>query len=77
MHALIAAIALSVAPVHGVVLEATPGGDAIVRTDAVPAVAPETTRRFHLVPSLNVPSGTQIDAYLDRSTQPWTLRSPR
>jgi cytochrome oxidase Cu insertion factor (SCO1/SenC/PrrC family) len=76
MHALIAAIALSVAPVHGVVLAATPGGDAIVRTDAVPAVAPETTRRFHLVPSLNIPNGTQIDAYLDRSTQPWTLRSP-
>ena len=45
MHALIAAITLSLAPVHGVVLATTPGGDAIVRIDAAPAVAPETTRR--------------------------------
>ncbi len=75
MHALVAAVALALAPVHGVVLATTPTGDAIVRIDAVPDVAPETTRRFHLVPNVRVPGGTQIDAYLDRSTQPWTLRS--
>jgi cytochrome oxidase Cu insertion factor (SCO1/SenC/PrrC family) len=75
MHALVAAIALFIAPVHGVVLAGTTGGDAIVRIDATVGVAPETTRRFHLVPPLNVPSGTQIDAYLNRSTQPWTLHS--
>jgi cytochrome oxidase Cu insertion factor (SCO1/SenC/PrrC family) len=75
MHALVAAIALSLAPVHGTVLAGTTGGDAVVRIDAAVGVAPETTRRFHLVPPANVPGGTQIDAYLDRSTQPWTLRS--
>jgi protein SCO1/2 len=75
MHALVAAIAFSLAPVHGTVLAGTTGGDAIVRIDAAVGVAPESTRRFHLVPAANVPSGTQIDAYLDRSTQPWTLRS--
>jgi cytochrome oxidase Cu insertion factor (SCO1/SenC/PrrC family) len=75
MHALIAALALVLTPVHGVVLAATPGADAIVRIDTVPGVVSETTRRFHVVPALSVPNGTQIDAYLDSSTQPWTLRS--
>jgi cytochrome oxidase Cu insertion factor (SCO1/SenC/PrrC family) len=76
MQALIAAIVLSLAPVHGVVLAGAPGGDAIVRTAAVIGTSPETTRRFRLVPPLAVADGTQIDAYLDRSTNPWTLRSP-
>jgi len=76
MHALFAAIALSLAPVHGVVLAGEPAGQAVVRTDAIPGIAPETTRSFRLVPPLKVTSGTQIDAYLDRSTMPWTLREP-
>jgi protein SCO1/2 len=76
IHALFAAVALALAPAHGVVLASAPDGVAIVRTDAIVGVAPETTRRFRFVPALRVTSGTQIDAYLDRSTIPWTLRSP-
>jgi cytochrome oxidase Cu insertion factor (SCO1/SenC/PrrC family) len=76
MHALIAAIAISLAPVHGVVLAGMPGGEAVVRTDAIVGVAPPLTRRFRLEPPLHVASGTGIDAYLDRSTMPWTLRDP-
>ena len=75
IHALLAVVALSLAPVHGVVLSVTPGGTAIVRTDAIPEIAPETTRRFRLSPPLSVPSGTGIDAYLDRGSDPWTLRA--
>jgi cytochrome oxidase Cu insertion factor (SCO1/SenC/PrrC family) len=76
IHALFAALALSLAPVHGVVLAAVPGGDAIVRTDPITGVLPASTHRFHLAPRAAFASGTEIDAYLDRSTQPWTLREP-
>jgi cytochrome oxidase Cu insertion factor (SCO1/SenC/PrrC family) len=76
IHALFAIVALSLAPVHGVVLATSPDGGAVVRTDAIVGIAPETTRRFRLAPELRVAGGTQIDAYLDRSTTPWTLRAP-
>jgi protein SCO1 len=76
IHGLLAAVVLSLAPVHGVVLSVMPGGTAIVRTEAIAGVSLETTRRFRLSPPLAVPSGTGIDAYLDRTTSPWTLRAP-
>lgn len=74
LHALLAAAAFSLIPVHGVVLDALPTGDAIVRTDAVPLTLPPLIRRYQLTPRVRLEGGVSIDAYLDRSTTPWTLR---
>ncbi|MBV8148836.1 MAG: SCO family protein [Candidatus Eremiobacteraeota bacterium] len=74
LHSLIAAAALSLVPVHGVVLDPLSEQAAIVRTDAVSLTLPALTRRFRLEPPLRTASGVGVDAYLDRSTNPWTLR---
>jgi protein SCO1/2 len=60
-------------PVHGVVLGPGPDNTLIVRTDAVTGMVPAQTRAFRISPKLRLPSGTGIDAFLDRSTQPWGL----
>lgn len=74
LHALLAAAALSVLPVHGVVVDALSPSEAIVRTEAVPLTLPPLIRRYRLAPDVRVEPGVSIDAYLDRSTTPWTLR---
>jgi cytochrome oxidase Cu insertion factor (SCO1/SenC/PrrC family) len=74
MFALILAAALSVVPVHGVVLDYLADGTAIVRTDAAPQMLPAAIRRYRVSPPLRLAGGTGLDAFLDRSTQPWTLR---
>ena len=40
----------------------------------MPQVLPASIRRYRVVPANAAPAGTQIDAFLDRSTVPWTLR---
>lgn len=74
LHALLAAAALSVIPVHGVVVDALSPSAAIVSTEAVPLTLPPLIRRYRLAPSVRVEPGVSVDAYLDRSTTPWTLR---
>jgi len=74
LHALVAAAALSVIPIHGVVVDAPPTGGAIVRTDAVPLTLPPLIRRYDLAPAVRLEPGVTVDAYLDRATTPWTLR---
>jgi cytochrome oxidase Cu insertion factor (SCO1/SenC/PrrC family) len=74
LQSLIAAAALSVVPLHGIVLDALSPNAAIVRTDAVTFTVPSLTRRFRIVPPVRLTNGVGIDAYLDRSTSPWTLR---
>lgn len=74
LHALVAAAAVSVLPVHGVVIDALSTTDAIVRTEAVPLTLPPLIHRYRLAPGVRVEPGVSIDAYLDRSTTPWTLR---
>jgi cytochrome oxidase Cu insertion factor (SCO1/SenC/PrrC family) len=74
LQGLIAAAALSLIPVHGVVLDPLARNAAIVRTDAVSLTLPSLSRRFRIAPPLALSSGVGIDAYLDRSTHPWTLR---
>jgi protein SCO1/2 len=66
--------ALSLIPVHGVVLDTLPPAYAIVRTPAVPQMLPSEIRRYRMEPARRLAPGTGIDAYLDRSTTPWTLR---
>jgi protein SCO1/2 len=74
LHALIAAASLSLVPLHATVLDARPGGIAVIRIDAIPLTAPAGMLRVRLDPPLRPASGVGIDAYLDRSTAPWTLR---
>jgi cytochrome oxidase Cu insertion factor (SCO1/SenC/PrrC family) len=71
---LVLAAVLSLIPVHGTVLDRLSTDAAIVRTDAVSSTLPSLTRRFRLEPPLRLTNGVGIDAYLDRSTDPWTLR---
>ncbi|HEY6485122.1 MAG TPA: SCO family protein [Candidatus Cybelea sp.] len=65
---------LALVPIHGVVLDARNPGAAIVRTDAVPQMLPSQIRRYVLDPPVRLRSGTSIDAFLDESTHPPTLR---
>jgi protein SCO1/2 len=71
---LVVAAALTVIPIHGSVLDRLPSGSAIVRTDAVPLTLPESIRLYQVMPRSAAVPGTGIDALLDRSTRPWTLR---
>ncbi len=75
LHALLFAVALI--PIHGSVLAVEPDGTAIVSTDAAPEMLPAQTRRYRVLPSggAGFSPGTLIDAFLDRSTTPWTLRN--
>jgi cytochrome oxidase Cu insertion factor (SCO1/SenC/PrrC family) len=74
VHALLAATLLSVIPVHGVVLDTFPDGSAIVRTDVVPEMLASQIRRYRLAPVARLRADVGIDALLDVSTRPWTLR---
>jgi cytochrome oxidase Cu insertion factor (SCO1/SenC/PrrC family)/Cu/Ag efflux protein CusF len=62
---------------HGVILGITPqNGEAVVRHDAF-AGMPSMTMPFRILPRSRVGElqpGTTIDATVDRSTDPWTLR---
>jgi protein SCO1/2 len=69
----ISALAEPVIPVHGTALGMGANGTVILRTDPVTNMVPAQTRAFRIEPALKVPSGTGIDAFLDRSTQPWRL----
>jgi protein SCO1 len=73
-HALLAATLLAVMPVHGVVLDTLPDGSAIVRTDVVPRMLTSQTRRYRLEPPARLRANVGVDALLDVSTHPWTLR---
>jgi cytochrome oxidase Cu insertion factor (SCO1/SenC/PrrC family) len=63
-------------PIHGVVLDVPSHGAAIVRNDAAPEMLPSEVRLYRLVPRVRLAPGTGVDAYVDRSTAPWTLRDP-
>lgn len=63
-------------PFHGIVLSQLPNGDAIVRNAPITQMVPGQTRRYHLSPRTSLAAGTGVDAFLDRSSKPWTLRDP-
>ncbi|HKU67409.1 MAG TPA: SCO family protein, partial [Candidatus Baltobacteraceae bacterium] len=66
-------LAVLTVPVHGVVLGPGPDGTTIVRTDPVTHMVPAQTRTFRISPHMQLPSGTGIDAFIDRSREPWRL----
>lgn len=73
LHLLFSLLALLVVPVHGVALGPGPDQTTIVRTDPVTGMLPAQTRAFRISPRMKLPVGTGVDAFLDRSKQPWRL----
>lgn len=73
-----AALAAGAEHVHGVVLGLEPKtGEAIVRHDPIGSM-PAMTMPFRIVPRARLGElqpGSEIDASLDRSSEPWTLRN--
>jgi protein SCO1/2 len=63
-------------PFHGVVVSPVSNNTVVVRNTAMPRTLAAQTRLYRLAPSLALRAGTGVDAFLDRSTQPWTLRDP-
>lgn len=70
------ALLLALVPLHGTVVSALPGGDVVVRNDAIAQTLPSGVHRYRLAPHIGATAGVGIDGYLDRSTTPWTLREP-
>ncbi len=70
------AFALALFPMHGVVLGTMPGDRVVIRNGAVPLMLPQGDRVYRLAPKIAVRRNVGIDGYVDRSTSPWTLRSP-
>lgn len=66
-------LAMLTVPLHGTVLGPGPDHTVVVRTDAVTNMVPAQTRAFRVSPQLQLPPGTGIDAFLDRSHEPWRL----
>jgi protein SCO1 len=62
-----------VIPVHGVALAEGPHGTTVVRLDAVTNMVRGQTRAVRIDPALALPPGTGVDAFLDRSKEPWRL----
>ncbi|HVA37861.1 MAG TPA: SCO family protein [Candidatus Dormibacteraeota bacterium] len=66
--------AVPLMPVHGTVLAQPSPHDVIMSSRAVTGMLSAQTRAYRLDGTLALHSGEQIDAYVDRSTKPWTLR---
>lgn len=72
-HLVLSLLALLTVPIHGVALGPGPNHTTIVRTDAVTGMVQAQTRAFRISPQLQLPAGTGVDAFLDRSQTPWRL----
>ncbi len=73
---MIALLLAGLLPFHGVVLSPLSNARAVVQSAAMPRTMPAQTRLYRLAPGVALRPGTGIDAFLDRSTRPWTLRDP-
>ena len=70
------ALLFALVPLHGTIVSSLPGGDVVVRNDEIPQTLRSSVNRYRLAPAIATRPGVGIDGYLDRSTTPWTLRSP-
>jgi protein SCO1/2 len=73
LHLVVSLLALLAIPVHGTALGPGPNGTTIIRIDPVTGMVPAQTRAFRISPQTALPSGTGVDAFLDRSHTPWRL----
>ncbi len=76
MIAALALAAITLVPVHGVVLDTLRDGSAIVRTAPVPQMLPGRIRRYVLRPNAAFEPGTDVDAFLDAASRPPALLDP-
>lgn len=67
-------LAAALAPFHGVVLSQPSADTVVIRNAPITKTVPAETREYTLKPALALSPGTGVDAFLDRSTKPWTLR---
>jgi cytochrome oxidase Cu insertion factor (SCO1/SenC/PrrC family) len=66
--------ALSLLPVHGIVVQPAGAQRAIVRLDTIQNTLPSGIRLVRIAGgSTRLPANTGFDAMLDRTTSPWTL----
>jgi cytochrome oxidase Cu insertion factor (SCO1/SenC/PrrC family) len=66
----LALAAISLVPVHGVVLDTLHDRTVIVRTEPVTQMLPARTRRYVLRPNAAFEPGTNVDAFLDAASRP-------
>jgi protein SCO1/2 len=66
----LALAAISLVPVHGVVLDTLRDRSVIVRTEPVTQMLPARTRRYVLRPNAAFEPGTNVDAFLDAASRP-------
>lgn len=69
------AVLVALVPIHGIVIETLHDRSAIVRTNAVTLTMPARIARYEFAPPARFASGTNLDALLDDSTHPPTLRA--
>ncbi|TAM59342.1 SCO family protein [bacterium] len=61
-------------PVHGVIIAVMPNGDPILRNDAIPGTLDPQSIEYHVVNGPKLSAGEQVDAFIDMTTNPWSLR---
>jgi len=71
---MLALVLAGLLPFHGVVIAPVGNSSAVVRNGVMARTLPAQTRLYRLAPPLGLRAGTGLDAFLDRSTKPWTLR---
>ncbi len=76
MIAALALAAISLVPVHGVVLDTLRDGSAIVRTEPVTQMLPGRIRRYVMRPNPAFVPGTNVDAFLAAAARPPALLDP-
>lgn len=72
--ALPATAAEKLVPVHGVILTVMPNGNAILRNDPVPGTLDPQSIEYRVVGGPKLTAGEEVDAFIDMSTTPWSLR---
>jgi protein SCO1 len=73
---MLALVLAGLLPFHGVVVAPVHNGDVVVQNAPITQTLQVQTRRYQLAPKITLRAGAGVDALLDRSTQPWTLREP-
>ena len=73
---MIALLLAALLPFHGVVVAPLGNGEAVIRNAPITRTLAVQAKLYRLAPHVRLQSGAGVDAFLDRSTDPWTLRDP-
>ncbi len=72
--ALPAFAAETLVPVHGVIIAVMPNGNAILRNDPIPGALNSQSIEYRIRSGPKLTAGEEVDALIDMSTTPWSLR---